>query len=207
MSPFGRPNRSDPPELAPRQAERAVLLRCAAPAAPERDERGTRSRASVAITLRDRGAVDAVVRDAEIAIARSTAATIVMRPAIICIHVLPSPPYQLPSASMPTAARDREQSDLHVARPSARGRRACSSTSPSTGATNGIATAATTPGDQREAEAVPREPARLVAIATADELRDEALDDEREAHRQHHERHRVEAAGRGRRDRARRRGP
>jgi hypothetical protein len=35
---------------------------------------------------------------------RNTLTTIVMMPAIICIHVLPRPPYQLPSASTPTIA-------------------------------------------------------------------------------------------------------
>ena len=35
---------------------------------------------------------------------KNTAVTIDSTPAIICIHVLPSPPYQLPSASTPTTA-------------------------------------------------------------------------------------------------------
>ena len=125
LSPFGRPNREHAPELAQRQPERA---RGARGAPPHRRQNAT-ARNAKPTQLADRA------RRARRRRRPSPARRGGRRSGPSCrntvgdhrddardhrIQVLPRPPYQLPSASTPTIARDRRTCGSPCSRPSGR---------------------------------------------------------------------------------------
>ena len=103
LSPFGRPNRAT--RHSSRRDRPSGACAFGAPPQPRQNATARNAKPSQRRDhARERGAVDAVDAGSGSQLP-ITAVTIVITPAIICIHVLPSPPYQLPSASMPTPRR------------------------------------------------------------------------------------------------------
>src|SRR5207237_8652768 len=105
LKPFGRPKRT-----TRRSSDQRSLLR-ARGAPPQPNENATTRNAKpsqlaiVLATAAPRTPSAGAPRWPSISSQlQNTAANIVMKPAIICIQVLPRPPYQLPSASTPTIA-------------------------------------------------------------------------------------------------------